>query len=348
MAYSPDGATLLVAPSGPYLMPLDATTGKKQPKVRLNFDASDGLGVVREFAFSPDGHRLAVAMDGGTLMLCDGHTFGETQRLVTNPDSRSQMEEAFMKGGKLPKLIHALAFSADSKWLATAGSDGGIYIWETASGKEVLRLVGHEGEVATVAFSPDGRTIFSHGQDGQGYLWDLGPKRVAGQPPALKELWAHLAGTDASRAYRAVWALAEDPQAVDFLRTKLPAAAQPDKARLAKLIADLDSDKFDEREAATRALADLAELAAPAMEEACKSTASPEQRNRLERLLAALKDGMSPAQIMQARAVQALELAGTTDARKVLKEWAGGVTAARLTQDAQGALARLDKLSMKR
>ena len=51
---------------------------------------------------------------------------------------------------------------------------------------------------------------------------------------------------------------------------------------------------------------------------------------------------------MQARAVQALELAGTTEARKVLKEWADGITAARLTQDALGALARLDKRSTKR
>jgi WD domain, G-beta repeat len=242
----------------------------------------------------------------------------------------------------LPNQVHALAFSPDSKWLGSAGSDGGIYIWEAATGKEVLRLTGHEGEVATVAFSPDGRTIFSQGQDGQGYLWNLRPKPVAGQPAARKDLWTDLAGTDAAKAYRAGWAFADDPPSVDYLRTKLPAAVQPDKARLAKLIADLDSDKFDDREAATRALADLAELAAPAMEEACKSTGSAEQRRRLEGLLATLKDRMSPAQIMQARVVQALELAGTTDARKALQEWASGAAGARLTEDAKAALARLD------
>ena len=90
----------------------------------------------------------------------------------------------------------------------------------------------------------------------------------------LNELWIDLAGTDASKACRAVWALSADPRAVDFLRKKLSPAAPPDKARLAQLIADLDSDRFEVRDGASRALAESAELAAPALEEACKTASS--------------------------------------------------------------------------
>jgi RNA polymerase sigma factor (sigma-70 family) len=341
-AFSPDGATLLVAaPTGPYLTMLDASTGKKRSKVRPNTNIPDGLGVMYALAFSPDGRRLAVAFDGGSLMLCDGHTCGETQRLADHDLMAERRTELF--GGKMANQIRVLAFSPDSKWLASAGSDTHVYIWETATGKEVLRLPGHEAEVSSVAFSPDGQTVFSYGQDGQGYLWNLKPKPAAGPRAALKEMWADLAETDARKAYQAVWALSENPRAVAFLRTKLSPAVRPDKIRMAKLIADLDSNSFSVRDAANRALAKLAELAAPAMEQARKTTSSLEQRKRLEGLLSSLKGGLSPVQILQMRAVQALELAGTADARQALEEWAHGAQPARLTQEAQAALSRLDK-----
>jgi dipeptidyl aminopeptidase/acylaminoacyl peptidase len=340
-AFSPDGATLLVAaPTGSYLTTLDTTTGGKRATVRLNTNIPDGLGVMYTLAFSPDGRRLAVAQDGGTLMLCDGQTCLETKRLAEG-DPKAEIKE--LTGGKLADRVRALAFSPDGKWLASAGTDTAVYLWETGTGQEGLRLAGHDAEVSRLAFSPDGKTVFSHGQDGQGYLWDLKPKPAPGRRAALSELWTDLAETNAGKAYRAVWALSEDPAAVDFLRNKLPPVVPPDKTRLAKLIADLDSDRFEVRDAANRALAELAELAAPALEEACKTTSSSEQRKRLEGLLGSLKGGPSPLQILQMRAVQALELAGKADARQALQEWADGAPTACLTQEAQAALARLAK-----
>ena len=46
---------------------------------------------------------------------------------------------------------------------------------------------------------------------------------------------------------------------------------------------------------------------------------------------------------MQARAVLAMEVAGTEAARKVLAEWADGTEGARLTIDAKAALSRLGR-----
>jgi hypothetical protein len=85
----------------------------------------------------------------------------------------------------------------------------------------------------------------------------------------------------------------------------------------------------------------LGEQAAPALEKALASRPSLEARRRLRLLLRALEGTPSAEQLRQARAVQALEQAGTLDARTVLRRWAGGAPSARLTQDARAALRRL-------
>lgn len=341
-AFAPDGRTLLVGRSGPNLAHIDARTGEQLSTVRLNLSFSDGVGGRYALAFSPDGRQVAVGD------FCGGLTLGETPSLArTHPliVGRSLLDIARAEEGEgdMPNQIRTLAFSSDSKWLASAGSDGSICLWETATAKEVLRLRGHEAEVSCLAFSPDGRTVFSHGQDGQGYLWDLKPQQAPRSRPTLSELWTDLAGTEASKAYRAIWALSAEPRGVGFLREKLPPAAVPEKARVAKLIADLDSDSFEVRQAASQALGELAELAVPALEEACKAPSSAEQRKRVETLLTTLKEGLSPVQLRQSRAIQAVQLAGTAQARELLQEWARGARAARLTQEAQAALDRLNK-----
>src|SRR4051812_24203266 len=106
-------------------------------------------------------------------------------------DERSR-EMDVVRGRKPKNQSRVLAFSPDSRLLASAGSDGNLYLWEAATGQEVLRLPGHEAEVSCLAFGPDGRQLFSHGQDGQAYVWDLGPRQGTGLRPALDALWADL------------------------------------------------------------------------------------------------------------------------------------------------------------
>src|SRR5262249_56911602 len=112
-------------------------------------------------------------------------------------------------------------------------------LWETATGKEVLRLAGHEAEVSSVAFSPDGQQVFSFGADGQGYLWSLQARPPAGRRSGLDELWTDLAGADASKAPAAVRALTHDPGAGEVLRKHLVPAVPPDAAPVAEVDDDL-------------------------------------------------------------------------------------------------------------
>jgi hypothetical protein len=67
-----------------------------------------------------------------------------------------------------------------------------------------------------------------------------------------------------------------------------------------------------------------------------------EARTRLDDLLSKLPRERTAAELVQARAVAAMELAGTPEAKKVLTEWAAGASEARLTIDARAALRRMN------
>jgi hypothetical protein len=251
--------------------------------------------------------------------------------------------EVLLKGTKPRNHFRALAFSPDGKWLASAGTDAAVCVWEAATGKDVLRLAGHEAEVLSVAFSPDGQKVFSYGADGQGYLWSLKRKPAAGRREALRELWTDLAGPDARKAHRAVRALSEDPVAVEFLRKQLVPAALPDEPRVAKLIADLDSDSFDVREKAGRELERLEALAEAPLRKALAGRPSPEVQRRAEALLGALSAGVAPTTLRTIRATAVLEYIATPEARQLLETLARGAPEARLTQETKASLERLSR-----
>src|SRR5207253_558452 len=111
-------------------------------------------------------------------------------------------------------------------------------------------------------------------------------------------------------------------------------------------VADLGSEDFAEREAATKELSKLGDAVEPKLREAVKSDV-PERRERAGKLLKAIERRDNPERLRALRAVEVLEYADTPAGRDVLKALAGGAPSARLTLDAKAALARLESFDPK-
>jgi hypothetical protein len=159
----------------------------------------------------------------------------------------------------------------------------------------------------------------------------------------LQGLWDDLAGAEAAPAYRAVTALAVAPgQAVPFLAGRLQPAPAVAPEGLARLLADLDDDAPAVRDRATRELEEAAPYAEAALRRTLGEGPSAEVRRRVRGLLQRLdRTDPGPEALRVLRAVEALERAGTPEARRLLEELGGGAAGTWLTEQARAALRRL-------
>jgi WD40 repeat protein len=293
--------------------------------------------------FSPDGRLLAMAEPGG------GNRWDplQTVRIYETLTGRllARMKESL--GG----IGTALAFSPDGRLLAMTGIDA-IHVWETRTGRRVWRLPAR-GKIPNwngmwaaecLGFSPDGRALASGHADGVVFLWDLAPARarltVPKGPTDPEACWADLAEADPCKALAATERLASNPKvAIPLFRRHLH-PLKVEARWLADRIAELSADDFRTREAASKALARVAEAAEPDLRAALKK-APPEARRRLGDILAAAHPAVADAETVRAlRAVAVLERIGTKEARALLKDLAGGAAGTHLTREARTVLER--------
>jgi WD40 repeat protein len=162
LALAPDGRTVwtgewATAPTPPLwwieFVPRDAATGAATaPPVAYPNEHLTGL------AFTPDG-RVAVAHHGPSLFVYDAAAPGRKPRKVTNPAKR--------------KSFGGFAFHPSGRWLAAAGLDGAVTVWETESWRVARGWDWGAGQARSVAFSADGALAAAGTGSGTVVVWDV-------------------------------------------------------------------------------------------------------------------------------------------------------------------------------
>ena len=253
--------------------------------------------------------------------------------------------------------ISGLDLSPDGRLVAVCSSahvgakdKGAVHlaVWDWMTGGKPWRPPTDPGLCGAVAFSPDSRRLVSAMQDTTTLMWAI-PERAAPAPLSAEEAeaaWKDLGHERALNAYLAQARLARGGDAgVALLRAKLkPVAETPDlRAQVEAVLKKLDAPDYDVREAATEEARRMGRTALAMLQQAASAQpTSLELHTRLRVLAAAMDDPRvgDPELRRQIRGVDILEYIASPEARALLSALAQGAPGARLTLEAQAALAR--------
>lgn len=75
--------------------------------------------------------------------------------------------------GHQGSVIHSVAFSPDSKMLASESNLGVLCLWDAATGKELKTFTQQKSSILQVVFAPDGKTLATGGLSGMIHLWEV-------------------------------------------------------------------------------------------------------------------------------------------------------------------------------
>lgn len=215
-----DGRLIALHASGPkpLVRVLDITNGDKVAELPGTgfVPGIDGLQYQTTVRFSPDGKWLATVRAGQAIQLWDVSTWKEAAvfegfaSILNFSADSSILYRAHVSNGRgahimltevksgLTRTEHWLPVPADFGW-SDLSPDGKtvavrtlkgncLTLFDAATGKARLPLVGHQARVTSVAVSPNGRWLLSTGRDHRTLLWDLAKIDNRVRSDAVQEL----------------------------------------------------------------------------------------------------------------------------------------------------------------
>jgi WD40 repeat protein len=327
----------------------DAQTGKQLAKIPAT-PRTIGFGLVGPLVFSPDGTLLASGEEPGIVHLRNAATGQDLGTLGAGGDPK-------LAGYGVPNAC-ALSFSPDGHVLAVGWSErqateahqrGKIQLWELSTASVRKEFTGNAGDVTALAWSADGQMLASGGADTTVLLWDVSGEKLRPRTRTrlnqqeAESLWRELGSASASRGYEAILRLASAPEdAVALLHRKLKPVVVPNEEEMKRLLKQLDSQRFPEREAAAARLEEAGKAVLPVLHGVLQSASSAELRQRAHRLIYQISRPhlATAGEAQSGRALEVLEAVNTPEAQALLKDLARGQDDARLTREAKAALVR--------
>lgn len=294
-------------------------------------DHFEGKGELAAYRWVDD--RLAALVNFPVV----GTPFGKP---ITPRDGKSKLVNIdpttkAMRANSIDVDVRAWAAAPFGDMVAVGSSDG-LRLYEAGTGKLRYTFREQTRPVQVLAFSPDGRYLAAESVDGPLLVWDVrGDLTKPAKPDAAgwEAAWTALGGVGAESAFRAVrlFAVFSDDGAAE-LKARFAAQKPPAAEAVTALVARLGDRDFKTRQQAENELRAMGTAALPALKRALDGEPSEELKARAEKLLAA---PVFPDVLRAERAVEALRLADTDEARKVLAEWAKGEANSPLTAAAR-------------
>ena len=192
VAVAPDGSWLAAAGGDSVVRVWDMTTGKERT-------ALAGHGVwTAAVAAAPDGSWLATGGYDRVVRLWDMATGkrwavfggrrsggkpvevaadGSSELLISGYDRMMQLlKDVATEKARIFRHAHwnaayAIAVAPDGSWLAVAGLDPRVRVWDVATARQLFVLDGHRAEVYAAAIAPDGSWLATGGGDGTVRIW---------------------------------------------------------------------------------------------------------------------------------------------------------------------------------
>lgn len=115
-----------------------------------------------------DQRHLRTALSLTLALACALFTAGDGS---SHSAQQNRPELVLQTGHRLG--VNAIAFAPDGNWLASAGADNSIILWQTSSGRQLRALYGHKVYVRSVAISSDGRWLASGSNDRTVKIWEV-------------------------------------------------------------------------------------------------------------------------------------------------------------------------------
>jgi len=143
--------------------------------------SADKSGTIKKWNFVS---KSEISSIGGKT---DVNTFGEAESagfnsdgtlLATGNESPTATIISTADGARAAVLenntigYYGVSFSRDKHWMAAAGFDNTVKLWDLQTGQSLSPLKGHSGRVRAVVFLPDDRHLVSASSDNSIRVWD--------------------------------------------------------------------------------------------------------------------------------------------------------------------------------